>query len=269
MARRPLRPSAPSPATNLTGPSGWVAFFVFLALVFGAGQCFAAVPDTVGVPVTLTAADGVAVFGEQWAVGRPRAVVLLFHAADSNHAEYEPIVPLLVKAGFACIAIDQRAGGTMWGVPNLTVEKLGGSRPYLTALPDLEAALAWARTTYPRVPVYAVGSSYSSSLVFLLAQMHPKDVAAIAAFSPGEYFEQTNLVRRTAAQLTLPMFADSAATRDEIEAVRVIFSTSPAIAKYQYVPLEGIHGAATLREDRDPAGFAENRHALMKFFDSL
>ncbi len=200
---------------------------------------------------------------------RPRAVVLLFHQAGSNHAEYEPIAPLFTARGFACIAIDQRAGGTMWGVVNQTVEKLGGTRPYLTALPDLEAALAWARTTYPHVPVYAIGSSYSSSLVFLLAQAHPKDVAAIAAFSPGEYFEPANLIRHAAAQLTLPMFADSAAARDEIEAVRLIFSTSPSIAKYQYVPLEGVHGASTLREDRDPQGYAENRHALMKFFDSL
>ena len=86
--------------------------------------CFALLLPTLAraEPITLKATDGVAVFGEVWAApdhphGEKPPVIIAFHQAGSNHAEYAPIAPRLVAAGFTVLAIDQRAGGDLFGAP--------------------------------------------------------------------------------------------------------------------------------------------------------
>jgi len=138
-------------------------------------------------PITLKAADGVPVFGEVWLAsdqpnGRKPPVIVAFHQAGSNHGEYSSIAPRLVAAGFTVLAIDQRAGGDLFGMHNRTVDTLGHSVDFDAALPDLEAALAWGRQTAAGAPVIAIGSSYSAALVFLLAAKHPGELAAILSF---------------------------------------------------------------------------------------
>jgi predicted alpha/beta hydrolase len=97
-------------------------------------------------PVTLTASDGVKIYGDFYpAASKSAPYILLFHQAGSNRAEYAPIAPRLVKLGFNCLAIDQRSGGNMWGQKNETVEHLGHNGEYLDALKDSEAALAWGK----------------------------------------------------------------------------------------------------------------------------
>jgi dienelactone hydrolase len=222
-------------------------------------------------PVTLKPADGVAVFGEVWrAPDRPGGakppVIIAFHQAGSNHGEYQPIAPRLVAAGFTVLAIDQRAGGDMFGTSNRTVATLGRSTGYADALPDLEAALAWARQTAAGAPVIAIGSSYSAALVFLLAAKHPGELAAILAFSPGEYLGGPDLVHQAARQLKIPVLVDQARSPDEIAAAKSLLDAVPAAGKIQIIPQSGgVHGAATLRPDRDPAGAEENWHGVLAF----
>jgi len=221
-------------------------------------------------PITLKAADGVAVFGEVWAApdrpnGRKPPVIIAFHQAGSNHAEYAPIAPKLVAAGFTVLAIDQRAGGDLFGGHNKTVATLGRSADYGAALPDLEAALAWGRQTAAGAPVITIGSSYSAALVFLLAAKHPGELAAILAFSPGEYLGGSDTVHQAARQLQIPVLVDSAASSGEIAAAKSILAAVPAAGKLQIVPRAGVHGAATLRTDQDPAGAAENWQGVLAF----
>ena len=136
--------------------------------------------------VSFRAADGVVVHGERYGAGGRRGVIVAFHMAGSNAGEYGAIAPRLAKDGFEVIAIDQRSGGTLWGRRNLTAEGAGKAAGYVAALPDLEAALASAKAGANGRPVLAWGSSYSSSLTFVLASRHP-ELAAVLAFSPGEY----------------------------------------------------------------------------------
>src|SRR5579872_986887 len=135
--------------------------------------------------VSLTASDGATVFADyvpaKAAGGR---LILLFHQAGSNRGEYAPIAPVLAQLGYATLALDQRAGGSMWGRTNETVQHLGHSAGYGEALRDLEAALAWAKAKEPGGKIILWGSSYSAALVFLLAAKHPEEVAAVLAFSP-------------------------------------------------------------------------------------
>ena len=217
--------------------------------------------------VSLTASDGVKVYGDFYPAARKSdAYILLFHQAGSNRGEYAPIAPRLAKLGYNCLAIDQRSGGERFGQANETVRQLGHSADYLGALKDMEAALVWARTAKHSSKVIVWGSSYSSALVFLLAAQHPDDVAAVLAFSPGEYLGSSNLVHQAAAKISVPIYVTSAKDEEEIGAARSILAASPSRVKTQFVPhTGGVHGSSTLRADTDPAGEAENWRAVEEF----
>ncbi|MDE3195990.1 MAG: alpha/beta hydrolase, partial [Acidobacteriota bacterium] len=190
--------------------------------------------------------------------------------AGSNRAEYETIAPRLTKLGFNCLAIDQRSGGNMWGHKNETATHVGGSDDYLPALNDLEAALAWAKPRAAGGKVIVWGSSYSASLVFLLAARHGGEIAAVLAFSPGEYFTDTRVVHRAAAKVAAPIFVTSAKDRPEIAAARSILAASPSTRKTQFVPrLAGVHGSSTLRDDRNPKGASENWFGVEAFLKGV
>ena len=221
--------------------------------------------------IKLQAADGVAVYAEVWrAPDRPGGakppVIIAFHQAGANHAEYGPIAPRLVAAGFTVLAIDQRAGGDMFGAPNRTVAALGRQTQFRAVLPDLEAALLWGHQAAAGAPVIAIGSSYSAALVFLLAARHPGALAAILAFSPGEYLDGPEVVHQAAAQIQIPVLVDSARAPDEIAAAKSLLDAVSAAGKVQIVPhAGGVHGASTLRTDRDPAGAEENWRGVLAF----
>ncbi|HEV2489788.1 MAG TPA: alpha/beta fold hydrolase [Candidatus Acidoferrales bacterium] len=230
----------------------------------------AALPPAVRAqePVTLTASDGVKVFGAYYpAKAESAPIILLFHQAHSNHWEYAPIAPRLVSAGFSCLAIDQRAGGEMWGHANETVAHVGHSANYLDALSDLQAALAWARQQNPSRKIIVWGSSYSSSLVFLLAAKHPGEIAGVLSFSPGEYFSDKHMIRDAAAKLNIPVYVTSAKDYEEEEAARSILDfVADTKDKVQFLPrIAGVHGSSTLRDDRNPRGAAENWSAVLDF----
>ena len=217
--------------------------------------------------VTLTASDRVKVYADFYPAGSNlQPYILLFHQAGSNRAEYAPIAPRLVKMGFNCLAIDQRSGGDLWGQQNETLGHVGHNGDYSDALKDLEAALAWARSSGNNGKVLVWGSSYSAALVFLLAAEHQQEVAGVLAFSPGEYLDAPNAVHGAAAKVSVPIFVTSAKDRNEIAAAKSILAVAPAQQKTQFVPhIAGVHGSSTLREDKNRAGESENWLAVEKF----
>jgi len=244
-----------------------VARSILCSLIFVATGVAAMQAQTA---ITLTASDGVKVFGAEYKAKSPDApIILLFHQAGSSRAEYATIAPRLVAAGFNVLAIDQRSGGSMWGDKNgnETVAHLGKSAEYLDALPDLKAALEWARADNRKRKVILWGSSYSSSLVFILAADNPGEVAGILAFSPGEYFANQHMIHDSAAKIHVPVFVTSAADADEIAAAKSILAAVPGREKdkVQYVPKTSVHGSSTLRDDRNPKGAAANWEAVMAF----
>ena len=173
-------------------------------------------------PVTFTAGR-VKVFATYYGTGdKSKPIVLLFHMAGANGAEYSTIAPKLNALGFNALAVDQRSGGRAFGRMNRTVKALGHSTGYRAALPDLQAALAWARAN-DSGKIVVCGSSYSASLVFLLAANNPGKIAGLMAFSPGEYLGGPHIVRDAAAKLRdVPVFVTSASNRGEIAAARVL-----------------------------------------------
>ena len=127
--------------------------------------------------VSFAARDGVQVFADYYSAGsKAKPLILLFHQAGSNRGEYATIGPMLATLGFNVLAIDQRSGGNAWGRSNDTIKRLGKSTGYDEALPDLEAALQWAKSSGETGSIILWGSSYSAALVFLLAASHPREV---------------------------------------------------------------------------------------------
>jgi dienelactone hydrolase len=221
--------------------------------------------------VSFAAEDHVQVFGDYYAAAsQAKPIILLFHQAGSNRAEYATIGPKLAALGFNALAIDQRSGGTAWGRANETVEHLGRSTGYDEALRDLDAAVAWAKAENQSRPIFAWGSSYSAALVFLLAAKHPQEIKAVLAFSPGEYLREPQSVRKAAAMLSMPIFITSAKDSEEIAAAAAIIAAAPSRDKVQFVPQQdGVHGSSTLRPDRNPKGAEENWQAVRSFLAQL
>lgn len=220
-------------------------------------------------PVVFPAADGIIVHGDLYRpAGRPRGVILLFHQAGSNRTEYVPIAPRLAALGWIALAIDQRSGGNLFGGRNQTAAEVWGGATYRAALPDLEAALAWARTQWPGVRPAVWGSSYSAALVFVLAASHPADVSAVLAFSPGEYIPGVS-IRAAAAHVAVPVYVTSAADPEEEADAAALLAASPAAVKRQDRARNGVHGSATLRPDSDPAGAEANFAAVTAFLGAL
>lgn len=218
-------------------------------------------------PVALAAADKVAVFGTYEGTGdKTRPIVLLFHMGSSNAGEYAPISNKLVALGYNALAIDQRSGGTEFGRANATVQALGRTTRQLAALPDLQAALDWTRASGHTGKVVVCGSSYSASLVFLLAAQNPGKIDALMAFSPAEYLGGRTTVRDAAAQLKdVAVFVTSASNREEVEAARAIVKAVPGTAKTQLIPKKAPHGASALRSDANASGQAEVWTAVERF----
>ena len=217
------------------------------------------------MPVALIAADGVKIAALHYRASRPKALILLFHQAGSSKGEYATIAPRLIVAGYSALAIDQRSGGDMFG-RNGTAAALGREADYTEARKDLDAALAWAAAQGK--PVIIWGSSYSAALAFQLAADNPQ-VAAVLAFSPGEYLGKGNPVAAAAARVRVPIFVTSASAAGEVAAARAILAASPAATKNQYIALVGVHGSSTLIPASNARGAAANWEAALAFLNSV
>jgi alpha-beta hydrolase superfamily lysophospholipase len=209
----------------------WITGILALGLALGAAQ-----------EIKMKAADGVAVYGVyNKASGMSRGLMLLFHSAGESHEEYDSSAPRFNKIGFDTLAIDQRSGGSK----SHTAQEYNQIASYNDVLPDLEAALEWARTNAPDKRVIVVGSSYSSALVFLLAAKHQSDIAGVMSFSPDEYLRPMGVVKESARQVNVPVFISSA--RKEAGNAREILEAVGSRDKVQFVPKgEGVHGAFAL-----------------------
>lgn len=218
-------------------------------------------------PVTLTAADGVKVAGVYTKAAKPKALLLLFHQAESGKDEYALLAPQLAQAGYSSLRIDQRAGGKLFGV-NETVKMLGHSASYAEAKQDLDAAFAWG--LQQKLPILLWGSSYSAALVFPLAAAHPGQVKALLAFSPGEYLDDKGAVARAAKRVSVPIFVTSSRDGHEEDAARTILAASPATLKTQFFPtMGGVHGSSTLLRAKNPDGAQDAWRATKAFLDEV
>ena len=221
--------------------------------------------------ITFPTTDNLTITGDLYWTGDAAApFILLFHQADYSRGEYLEIAPKLNALGYNCLAVDQRSGGATNGVINETykaAKAAGLPTGYPDAYPDLESALAFVVDQYAPKQLIVWGSSYSSSLALILASEYPDEIAAVLAFSPGEYFKlEGKKVADYAANITQPAFITSA--KSEEKSWRGIADQIKATGSVFFLPQEnGRHGSSALFE-KTP-NHAEYWTAVESFLASL
>ena len=201
--------------------------------------------------ITFDSSDHRKVFADFYPAEDPNSekVILMFHQAGSNAAEYETMEPVAAKLGYNCISVDLRAGGDMWGKSNRT-ESTSGVGGYMEAYNDMQGAFDYAQSKN-YTTIVAWGSSYSSSLTMKLADDNAS-IKAVLLFSPGEYFDDKGAAKTWAEKLSVPVLF--ACTNDEwSDGRKELFNAISSDSKTKAVFDGGIHGASTLRPDKSPA----------------
>lgn len=241
---------------------------LILILFLGGAALFAFPFET----ITFNSKDGVKVTADIY-MAHPNTApfIILFHQAGSSRGEYREIAPKLNELGFNAMAIDQRAGYGIEGVENETAKRVeikDDYPTYLDALPDMEAAVAYAKKHFARGKIILWGSSYSASLVLKMAGDDPAIAAGVLAFSPGEYFTwvSNNLITETARNITVPVFITSA--KNEKDRWNSIYEAIPSTKKIYFLPqAQGTHGSSALW--KSTAGNEEYWQAVKQFLNQF
>lgn len=222
--------------------------------------------------ITFESKDGLKVTADVY-VAHPNTApfIILFHQAASSRGEYRTIAPELNTLGFNAMAIDQRAGYAMAGVENETIKQVNTKEnypSYLDALPDMEAAAAYAKTHYAKGKLILLGSSYSASLVLKMVGDDPGIADGVLAFSPGEYFTwvSSSLISESAKNITIPVFITS--DKDEKDKWISIYQAIPSKKKIYFLPKAGgHHGSRVLW--RSTPGNKEYWQAVKQFLNQF
>ena len=197
--------------------------------------------------------DGVQITSDLYMTDDKNApFIILFHQAMFSRGEYLEIAPKLNKMGYNCISIDQRSGLKVNNVVNEThksAKVMGLNTKYPDAFPDLQASVEYINKNYSPGKLIVWGSSYSASLVFILAVKN-KEIDGVLAFSPGEYFKFENkMIQEWIKEVKCPVFITS--SRDESSECKKIFNSASNSLNKQYIPEhKGFHGSKALWESK-------------------
>lgn len=228
--------------------------------------------------ISFESSDGLLITADRYTphTANTTPLILLFHQAGSSRGEYNEIAPRLNELGFNCIAVDLRSGEYSRDKDNETAiraGKAGLATRYSDALPDVIAALKYARKHYANSQIIAWGSSYSAALVLKVAGDYPDLIDGVLAFSPGEYFahlgKTKTWIRDSAANIRSPSFITSA--KSEANDWAAIYSVINPKNRHGFLPnTAGKHGSKALwkRYDDSPAYWQAVTKFLKPFLDT-
>ncbi len=231
---------------------------------------FISIYPSVKKTITFKSGDGVTITADTYIAHDLTApFIILFHQAGWSRGEYIETAPKLNATGFNCMAVDLRSGNEVNDVVNMTHKdavKKNKATDYINALPDIDAAVEYAKTNYVKGKFIIWGSSYSAALVIKNAGDHPGMFDGVMSFSPGEYFVKEgkgeNYIKNAAKNIHCPVFITS--RKSEKENWEKIFQAIPSKEKMSFVPeSEGQHGSRALWSK-----FKESKHywkAVNKF----
>ncbi len=218
--------------------------------------------------VTFKASDGLTITADKYLVNEEYPYILLFHMSGSSRGEYVEIAEKLTKLNYNCLAVDLRSGKNSNYINNETArlaEQSGKSTRLIDARMDIQAAIDYAYNTNPK-PVILFGSSYSASLCLVEGQVNPK-VAAVIAFSPGEYFGDDLRIQDELSNIGKPLFV-GATQREQPYTRELLTNVDPEqLTFFSPENSPGQHGSRTLWESSQSKD--EYWLALLMFFNSL
>ncbi|NNF02609.1 MAG: hypothetical protein HKN22_07975 [Bacteroidia bacterium] len=177
-------------------------------------------PDNQFETITFVNPDGVKISADLYLASASSDFIILLHQDRSSRGEYREIAKQLLIMGYNCLAVDLRSGESSNDVKNLTMAealKKGKTTRLLDSKSDIETAISYVFQNYDNKPIL-LGSKFSASLAMMVGKDN-KNVKAVVAFSPGEYFksEKVNFVESVKG-LDKPTFiAGSASETSSIE----------------------------------------------------
>ena len=239
-----------------------IAFFLAALIIFAAGFYLVRLSGNKAIePKTITfkSQDNLTVTADLYMTKNAKApYIILFHQAKYSRGEYVSIAPVLNKIGFNCLAVDQRSGQGVNGIVNNTAKQareLKLQTSFKNTLPDMEASLNYVKNELKAEKIILWGSSYSASLVFILAEKYPEYINGILSFSPGEYMRvEDRKVEDFAKNIKCPVFITS--TKSEESSWKSIYEKIPSENKAYYLPdFPGRHGSSALWDSYDKSSF--------------
>jgi dienelactone hydrolase len=193
--------------------------------------------------------DGLTIYGNLYETNDKNArVILLCHQARSSKNEYKQSAAQFNKLGYTCLAIDQRSGDTT-GMNQTVMEAKKNDMPtsYMDAEADIIAAIEYLHRVYKK-KITVLGSSYSASLIIKIAAENPDKIEKIAAFSPGEYFEDKNIINTSLSIINIPVFITGGQGEEKQLSLLTKDIVNDKIVLFKPV-LGGKHGASVLNPD--------------------
>ncbi len=240
-----------------------------IADILASSLLFLLIPALTGQEkLTLEAGDGLQITADKYFLNDTLPWILMFHHSGSSRGEFREIAPRFNMLGYNGLAVDLRHGREANFIFNETARaaREGNFRDDMQdALADVVAALKWAEIQN-ETPVILLGSSYSASLVLMVAKKSPR-AGAVIAFSPGEFFGTGSMVREKVTGLEKPVFI--AATARERPYTSELSSGIDEKHKTLFSPsgCSGAHGARALWESEECSD--EYWLALLLFFNNL
>ena len=219
--------------------------------------------------IEIQSTDGLTISADYYpSKTKPLGVILLCHQAGWSRGEYKETGPWLAALGYDAVAIDQRSGRKINGVKNLVAAQAKKNKldtNYISAKPDIEAAIQTIAKKFKQ-KIILLGSSYSAGLAVRLAgEGHPQ-LKAIAAFSPGEYYDNKSYLQEVVKNIKIPSFIT--ASKKEIGQYQKLWRLIPANVLTLSAPnSKGHHGSRALWKSK--AGYQEYRAEFQRFLKSL
>ncbi|HEY6162235.1 MAG TPA: dienelactone hydrolase family protein [Bacteroidia bacterium] len=214
----------------------------FIGLFVLAASINAAAQQT----ITFPSGDGLTITADLYVASDTLPYMLLLHQAGYSRGEYKETAKKFNHLGYNCLAVDLRSGGEVNGIKNMTHEEAVKNKKktdYLDAEQDITAAIDYLYEKSKR-RVWLVGSSYSASLALKLAVNNFK-VAAVIAFSPGEYFGKKLKVGESISKLDKPVLV--LCTTQERKDVNELMNGVISKKKTIFSPaVDGVHGSSSL-----------------------
>jgi dienelactone hydrolase len=251
-------PTADTPFA-LWGPDGKIPDGFAVLETTGTARPVPAQPKFTSVE--FQSGDKVTVSADLYPVRTKRApIVVLVHQSGASRGEYRQIAPRLNAMGFNALAIDSRWGKRdRWNlVTNETAKRYGtdaivvsGDRERIRAInreKDTEAAVRWVRQQGFSGPLILWGSSITANGVLKIASAGPGNIAAVLAFSPGEYnSENKTEMQSQVKELRIPLLM--VCGEDEDQSCSEVFRAVPDGHKQYYHAVHGRHGSSILLDD--------------------
>ncbi len=216
--------------------------------------------------ITFAGQDGIQITADLYEVSREKPYIILCHQAGYSRGEYRQTAMMFIRLGYNCLAIDQRSGDKVNGVINFTAQEAterGLPTKYIDAKKDIISSINFLNK-FTTKPIILLGSSYSASLVLMIAAKHNK-IGAVISYSPGEYFKGVKMAVEI-ANLKKPVYVTS--SKAEAKDVAVLLNKVNPEFKTHFIPKrDGDHGSKVLWQQYH--GQKEYWDSLKKFLEKI